>query len=219
MNDLKYRIEGFGRKYGFIPYSKLHEDLRDDFGYVDQGLEELAYKVKKEIEDHYVSTEGVIPFHWHRICIQLKALPSKLEYVVEKGKKVHKTIKGYLGQYARGWRNVYINDSLPELDDDGETLKYTLKHELFHSVQELTGTIYEQPYWKVEAEASVFATDSFEDLNFEKTDKWFSYRDWTLKYIRDFGKSLMTTFRRKLRHLYKYFTPQELWAMGMEDEN
>ena len=194
----------------------MREDIRDDFAYIAPELRELAYKAKREIEDYYARTEGAIPFHWHKIRLYRSRLPCRLEYVVDRGRKVLKDIRGVLGRYAMGLRNVYINDSLPELENGRDTLKYALKHELFHSVQDELGSISNEPHWKVEGEASMFAVDNFENTDFGATNKFFGYRDWTLNYIRNWGKNLVSTFKNKLRQVNEYFTPYELSVMGLE---
>jgi hypothetical protein len=214
--DLRDRLRGFGKKYGFVPYCKSYENLSDDFAYIDPAIKDIGYQVKGEIEDYYAKKEGVIPFFWHKIRLYPSRLPCRLEYVVDRGRKVLKDIRGVLGRYAMGLRNVYINDSLPELENGRDTLKYTLKHELFHSVQDELGSINKEPHWRVEAEASIFAVDGFEDIDFERTEKGFAYRNWTLDYIRRFGKILTTTFKKKLRQVNEYFTPYELSAIGLE---
>jgi hypothetical protein len=214
MAYLNQKLRDFGKKHGFIP--KTREDIRDDFEYVDPTIKEIAYQVKGEIEDYYDKKEGVIPFFWHKIRLYRSRLPCRLEYVVDRGRKVLQDIKGVLGRYAMGLRNVYINDSLPELENGRDTLKYTLKHELFHSVQDELGSINNEPHWRIEAEASMFAVDGFEDIDFERTEKGFAYRDWTLNYIRRWGKRLVTTFKKKLRQVDEYFSPYELSIMGLE---
>ena len=214
--DLRDRLRDFGRKYGFVPYCKASETLSNDFAYIDPGIKDIGYQVKGEIEDYYAKKEGVIPFFWHKIRLYQSRLPCRLQYMVDRGKKVLKDIKGVLGQYATGLRNVYINDSLPELENGRDMLKYTLKHELFHSVQDELGSIKKEPHWRVEAEASMFAVDGFEDVDFERTEKEFAYRDWTLNYVREWKKHLMTTFKKKIKQVYEYFSPYELTVMGLE---
>ena len=211
MDYLNQKLRNFGREYGFIP--KTRKSVADEFGYVDPELRELAYKAKREIDDYYARTEGAIPFHWHKVRLYRSRLPCRLEYVVDLGRKVLKNIKGVLGQYVRGCRNIYINDSLPELENGEDTLKYALKHELFHSVQDELCSISNEPHWKVEAEASMFAVDNFE---IGSTNKFFGYRDWTLNYVRKSKKNIMTTFKKKLRQVHEYFSPYELSVMGLE---
>lgn len=136
--DLKERLREFGRRYGFIPKTK--EDLRDDFGYVDPGIKEIAYKAKAEIDRHFAEKEGVIPYHWHKVKVYLKTLPARIG-----------------GFYRTRIRDVFINK---DLIGNNEMLKTVTKHELFHSVQEEAGTIDQEPSWKVEAEACVFTGDT-----------------------------------------------------------
>jgi hypothetical protein len=214
MDYLNQKLRDFGSTYGFIPKAK--EDVTDDFGYVDPEIRELAYEAKQEIENYYARTESVIPFHWHKVRLYRSRLPCRLEYVVDLGRKVLKSIKGVLGQYVKGCRNIYINDSLWELENGRDTLKYALKHELFHSIQDELDSISREPQWKVEAEASMFAVDGFEYADFERMDNGFAYRDWTLNYIRRWGRRLMTSFKKKLRQVHEYFSPWELSAMGLE---
>lgn len=214
MEYFNQKLRDFGRTYGFIP--KTRENIRNYFDYVAPDLKELAYKAKQEIEDYYARTDGVIPWHWSKVRVYRSQLPCRLEYVVDLGRKVLKNIKGVLGQYVRGCRNIYINDSLLELENGKDTLKYALKHELFHSVQDELGSISGEPHWKVEGEASMFAVDNFEDVDFKRMDNGFAYRDWTLDYVRNWGKRLVTTFKKKFRQVYEYFTPYELSVMGLE---
>jgi len=214
MDYLNQKLRDFGREYGFIP--KTGENVTDDFGYIDPELRKLAYEAKREIEDYYARTESVIPFHWHKVRLYRSPLPCKLEYVVDLGRKVLKNIKGVLGQYVRGCRNIYINDSLRELENGEDILKYALKHELFHSIQEELGSLSKEPQWKVEAEASMFAVDDFENTDFGATNKFFGYRDWTLDYVGKVGKRLFSSFKKKLRAVGDYFRPSELSVMGLE---
>jgi hypothetical protein len=216
MDYLNQKLRDFGRTYGFIP--KTREKVTDEFGYVDPELRELAYEAKREIEDYYARTESAIPFHWHKVRLYRSRLPCRLEYVVDLGRKVLKSIKGVLGQYVRGCRNIYINDSLPELENGEDTLKYALKHELFHSIQDELGSLSKEPQWKVEGEASMFAVDDFENTDFGTTNKFFAYRDWTLNYIKRWGRNLATSFKKKLLRVHEYFSPWELSVMGLKPE-
>lgn len=77
-------------------------------------------------------------------------------------------------------------------------------------MQEESGSMDEQPRWKLEAEASMFAVDDFEKEDFGWTKKWFAYRPWTLTYIWNQGKRLMSSFRKKLKHIRDYFSEEEL---------
>ena len=123
-----------------------------------------------------------------------------------------------MGQYVRGCHNIYINDSLRDLENGEDTLKYALKHELFHSIHDELGSLSKEPQWKLEAEASMIAVDGFEDVDFERMDNGFAYRDWTLNYVRRWGKRLMTSFKKKLRQVHEYYSPYELSVMGLEPE-
>ena len=125
---------------------------------------------------------------------------------MDRGKKVLKDIRGFLGRYAMGLCNVYKRHSLPELEIELDTLKYVLKHELFHSVQDEVGSIDKEPHWMLEGEASLAAVDNFEDTDLGATNKFFVCRDWTLDYVKRWRKRLITIFKKKLRHVYEYFT-------------
>jgi hypothetical protein len=165
--------------------------------------------VKNEIEEYFAEKEGVLPFHWHNINLRVRSMPCHLEYVVDWGRKVLRNIKGYLGSYSPPTKYIYINQYLLE-NEKPDLLKTTLKHELMHSIQDQVGTLNNQPKWKYEGEASMFAVDDFENTDFWRTGKFFGYRDWTLDYIRQFGKKLMTSFRSGFKKLKKHFTEEEL---------
>ena len=125
------------------------------------------------------------------------------------GKKVLRDIKGYLGTYSSPTKYIYINQYLLE-NEKPDLLKFTLKHELMHSIQDQVGTLHNQPKWKYEAEATMFSVDDFENTDFIQTDKLLGYRNWTLDYIRHFGKKLITSFKSGFKKLRKHFTEEEL---------
>jgi hypothetical protein len=207
MNHLVSKLRDFGIRHRFIP--KTREKVEDDFAYVDSEIRDIAYQVKNEIEDYFTKKEGVVPFHWHDIRLKIRSMPCHLEYAVDWGKKVLKNIRGYLGYYARDDKDVYINQYLLD-SNKPELLKATIKHELMHTVQDEVGTLETEPMWKYEAEASMFSVDNFEDTDFYMTNKFYGYRRWTLDYIQQFGKRLMTSFKHRLWKLRKYFTEEEL---------
>ncbi|MFX0117722.1 MAG: hypothetical protein ACFFB3_24470, partial [Candidatus Hodarchaeota archaeon] len=179
------------------------------FNYVDSKVRDIAYQVKKEIEDYFAEKEGVLPFHWHNINLRVRSMPCKLEYVADWGRKILQNIKGYLGTYSTLTKDIHINQYLLETDNPG-MLKSTIKHELMHSIQDGVGTLHNQPQWKYEAEAAMFSVDDFENTDFIRTDKLLDYRNWTLDYIRHFGKKLMTSFKSGFKKLRKYFSEEEL---------
>jgi hypothetical protein len=207
---IRDRLVDFGRKHGFIPKSR--ENLSDDFAYTDPNIRELTYQARDEIDDYYLQNEGVRPFHWHKIKVYLANLPSRLEYIVDQGRKVLKKIGGYLGQYATERGDIYINKYLLELDDGGELAKTAVKHELMHSIQDELGILKSRPRWEYEAEASMVSVDDFENVDFQTTSKPFGYMCWTLRYIGQRGKKLMSSFRDRIRRVYDYyyFTEEEL---------
>lgn len=207
---LKERLKEFGKEYGFIPRNR--EKIRDDFNFVDYRLHEIAYEVKREIEDYFERKEGVIPYHWHKVKVYLAHLPTMVEYAIDRGKKVLKGIGGTLGMYSSGNRSVYINRYL--LDLDNENLKKSvLRHELFHSIQDEAGSFDREPRWKIEAEASMFGVGGFEETDFWNTEKPVPYRPWALQYIWRWGKRLMTSFKERMKRFCEYFTEDELDGM------
>jgi hypothetical protein len=226
LKNLKLKLDNFGKNAGFIPYTKLYSDLRDDFGYVDPEIKDIAYQAKSEIEDLYAQQEGVVPFHWHKVRVKAAKLPSRFIWQTKEGNRIVKQVRGILGKYQYGgggllgWlfgigknHDIYINKNLFGVNDGGRQLKTTLKHELIHSIQDELGTIYNEPLWKTEGEASIFSEDGFEKLDFENHDMDPSYKNCTLQYIKNYGKKLSSSFKKRMRWLYYHFLPWELWAI------
>jgi hypothetical protein len=74
-------------------------------------------------------------------------------------------------------------------------------------------TIYDEPLWKTEGEASLFSEEGLEVLNLENHDMHPQYKNWTLQYIKNYGKKLSSSFKKRIRWLYYHFWPWELWAI------
>jgi hypothetical protein len=226
LSDLKLKLDEFGKKSGFIPYTKLYSDLRDDFGYVDPEIENIAYQAKSEIEDLYAQQEGVVPFHWHKVRVNTAKLPSELIWQSKEGNKIVKQVRGILGKYQYGGggllgrlfgigknHDIFINKDLSFVNDGGRQLKTTLKHELIHSIQDELGTIYNEPLWKTEGEASLFSEEGLDVLDPENHDMHPQYKNWTLQYIKNYGKKLSSSFKKRMKWLYYHFWPWEQWAI------
>lgn len=58
----------------------------------------------------------------------------------------------------------------------------------------------------------------FENTDFERTDKSFAYRPWTLTYIWNWGRNLMTSFRNRVQQYYEWFTPLEREQIASESK-
>ena len=201
--------------------------LRDDFAYVDPEIKDIAYQAKNEIENLYAKEDGVIPYHWNKVKIHMAKLPSRIILEKQGGNRVVKRVKGTLGQYRYGgggllnWlfglgknHDICINKDLFLVNDGGRQLKTTLKHELIHSIQDELGTIYNEPLWKTEGEASLFSGEGLEGLDLENHDIHSQYKNWTLQYIKNYGKKLSSSFKKRMKWLYYHFRPWELWAIG-----
>ena len=160
MNYLVSKLRDFGIKHRFIP--KTREKVKDDFAYVDSEIRDIAYQVKNEIEDYFTKKEGVVPFHWHDIRLKIRSMPCHLEYAVDWGKKVLKSIRGYLGYYARDDKDVY-KSYIDNRQEATSKLGDLLKEGMFNLQRQNTEEALEEPENKGDSAAEESSAERADD--------------------------------------------------------